>query len=208
MSMLDSLITQTRTALLINEMQLGVCHPDHAMFKAMPQEAQKRGVTGNIIALADAFRAAGQPVFHLPCIHRRDFGDVKRNSLISAMSLKHRGMTEGSPEAAFMPGLEPRPEDYVSTRSSGIFAFLGTDLDLRLRRMGVETVVVTGVSTNLGIPGIVMAAVDFGYNVVIAEDCTAGSDPEVHDMIVREQLRLLGVVTSKDEIIAALSKRG
>lgn len=206
--MLDSLITQTKTALLINEAQLGVCHPDYAMFKAMPQEAAKRGIFDKIIALAEAFRAAKQPVFHLPCIHRPDFGDVKRNSLIAAMSLKHRGMTEGSPEVAFMPGLEPQPEDFVSMRSSGIFAFLGTDLDLRLRRMGVETVVVTGVSTNLGIPGIAIAAVDFGYNVVIAEDCTAGSDPEVHEMIVREQLRLLGVVASKDEIVDALAKRG
>jgi nicotinamidase-related amidase len=205
--MLEKLITQTKTALLINEAQLGVCHPDYAMFKAMPQEAAKRGIFDKIIALAEAFRAAKQPVVHLPCIHRPDFGDVKRNSLISAMSLKHKGMTEGSPESAFMPGLEPKPEDYVSMRSSGIFAFLGTDLDVRLRRMGVETLVATGVSTNLGIPGIAMAAVDFGYNVIIAEDCIAGSDPEVHEIIVREQLRLLGLVTSKDEIIEALSKR-
>jgi nicotinamidase-related amidase len=205
--MLEKLITQTKTALLINEAQLGVCHPDYAMFKAMPQEALKRGIFDNIIALADAFRATKQPVFHLPCNHRPDFGDMQRNSLIAAMSLKHRGMIEGSPETAYMPGLEPRPEDFVSTRSSGIFAFLGTDLNVRLRRMGVETVVATGVSTNLGIPGIAMAAVDFGYNLIIAEDCIAGSDPEVHEIIVREQLRLLGTIASKDDIVTALAQR-
>lgn len=205
--MLEKLLTNTKTALLINELQLGVCHPDYSMFTAMPQEAMKRGIFDKIIALADAFRSANLPVFHLPCSHRPDFGDIKRNSLISAMSLKSRGMIEGSPEAGYMPGLEPRPEDFVSKRSSGIFAFLGTDLDLRLRRMGVDTVVATGVSTNLGIPGIVMAGVDFGYNVIVAEDCIAGSDPEVHDIIVREQLRLLATIASKDEIVAALASR-
>ncbi|MBA3055297.1 MAG: cysteine hydrolase [Sphingomonadales bacterium] len=206
-SVLDRLLTTTKAALLINEAQIGICHPDHAMFKAMPLEAQKRGTMGNIAELDRAFRAAKLPVFHLPCVHRKDFADIKRNSLISAMSLKARGMSEGSPETAFMPGLEPEPEDHISTRSSGIFAFLGTDLDVRLRRLGVETIIATGVSTNLGIPGIAFTAVDMGYNVVIPEDCIAGSDPEVHRVIVEEQLRLVATITSKDEVLAALEKR-
>src|SRR5690606_14797576 len=100
------------------------------------------------------FREKGLPVFHTPAMHRPDLADIKRNSMIAAFVLKTRAMIAGGDDVAFVAGLEPQPSDHVSARSSGIFAFMGTDLDVRLRRLGVGTVVATGVSTNLGIPGI------------------------------------------------------
>jgi len=204
---IERLLNSTRAALLINEMQLGIAHPDYAMFKAMALQAQERGIAPRIARLAEAFRAAALPVFHLPCIHRRDLSDIKKNSLISAMSHKFPSVFAGTPQAEFFPELQPHDEDHISVRSSGIFAFLGTDLNVRLRRMGVETVVATGVSTNLGIPGLAIAGVDYGYNVIVPEDCIAGSDPQVHRIIVDEQIRLLATVTTSDDILAAMPAR-
>ncbi len=120
------------------------------------------------------------------------------------MARKKRTMVIDTIDAAYMPGLEPHPEDHVSLRTSGLFAMLGTDLDVRLRRLGVQTIVATGVSTNLAITGLAMAGVDFGYNVIVPEDCIAGSDPQVHRTIVDEQLRLLALITDSSDILTAL----
>ena len=81
---------------------------------------------------------------------------------------------------------------------------LGTELDAALRRMDVQTIVLTGVSTNLAIPGNTFAAVEMGYYVIVPEDCIASPDPNVHRTIVDNQLRLLARVTTSDEIVAAL----
>jgi nicotinamidase-related amidase len=70
-----------------------------------------------------------------------------------------------------------------------VTAFYGTPLDQLLRNCGVRTVVLTGVSTNLGIPGSAIEAVNRGYSVVIPEDCTAGVWPEAHDFVISQFCR-------------------
>jgi len=200
---IDKRRTQTRPALIINEMQVG----NIKLFAALGDELERRGTVKNIAALAAKFREKGLPVFHTPTMHRPDLADVKRNSMIASMVLKTRAMIVGSDEVAFFPGLEPEPSDLISARSSGLFAFQGTDLNVRLRRMGVETLVVVGISTNLGIPAIAFAAVDLAYDVLVPEDCIAGSSQAVHEMLIQEQLRVVATITSKDEVIAGIEAR-
>jgi nicotinamidase-related amidase len=113
-------------------------------------------------------------------------------------------MKTGSPEAAYVPQLTPHPEDIVIDRPAGLIAFNATTLDATLRRMDISTVVLTGVSTNVAMPGNTMTAVDLGYHVVIPEDCTAGTDAETHKVIVAQQLRMLARITTAEAVIAAL----
>lgn len=193
------------SALVINEMQLGVVDAAHTLFRGLADQVEERGVLDNIARLAAAFRSAGRPVFHTPVVHRPDFADVQPNTLISALTLKGRKMVRGSVEAGFVPSLAPEPHDHVIERTSGLIAFQGTALDSLLRRLGVDTVVIVGVSTNVGVAGCTMAAVELGYNVVIPEDCIAGADPEAHRIIVDRQLRMLARISTTDDVIGALT---
>ena len=68
-----------------------------------------------------------------------------------------------------------------------------------------ETVVLTGISTNVAIPGFTISAVEFGYHVVIPEDCIAGGDPVAHKVIVEHQLRMLATITDHQSVIAAIN---
>lgn len=203
--MIKSLSKGQKAALIVNECQLGLLDKRYAMFPQTAEQAEKRNLVPNIAALLKVFRAKGLPVLHTPAMMHPSLKDVKVNSMIAALSIKHPTMTVGRPEVGFPPGLEPQPDDYVIQRSgSNLIAFHGTTLDLTLRRMGVETVILTGISTNIAIPGLTMAAVENGYHVVIPEDCIAGSSEEAHRVIVNEQLRMLATITTKDEVIAAL----
>lgn len=206
--MIRSLAQGQKAALIINECQLGVIDPRFTGFPALAEQVETRGIVANISELAETFRAVGAPVVHAPVVHRSDFADIKPNSLINSLSLKHRRLAAGSPETDYVEALRPRPEDFVIERTAGIFVFNATSLDALLRRLGVETVVLTGVSTNLAIPGNTMTAVDLGYAVVVPEDCIAGSDPETHRTIVENQLRLLAIMSTADEVAEALRTRG
>jgi nicotinamidase-related amidase len=111
----------------------------------------------------------------------------------------------GRPEAEIHPELAPRPEDVVMSRVHGLSPFHGTELEPVLRAHGVETVILTGVSTNVGIPGASPEAVNRGFAVVVPEDCAAGAWPEAHEFQVRHTLPLLATVTTADDVKAALS---
>ncbi len=202
--MIRSLGSGQKAALIVNECQVGIIDAKYSMFPELAHQVEKRNVVANIAALIAAFRARKLPVMFTPSFLRPDMADKMTNTLISALALKLGTMKAGSVAARYMPSLEPTDEDFVIQRGSGLITFHGTSLDLTLRRLKVETIVVTGVSTNVAIPGIVMAATDHNYHVVVPEDCIAGSDPATHRTIVQEQLRMLATITTKDEVIAAL----
>lgn len=193
-----------RAALIVNECQLGVVDAGYSLFPDLARQVAERGILDRIAGLAAAFRAHGLPVLHTPVIQRPDLADVEANSLINALTLKGGALKAGSPKATYASQLVPQPEDFVIERTAGLIAFNATALDATLRRLGVSTVVLTGVSTNVAMPGNTMTAVDLGYYVVIPEDCIAGADAETHRVIVEQQLRMLARITTADAVIAAL----
>lgn len=203
--MIKSLASGQKPALIVNECQVGVLDPNVAVFPGLANQATERQIVRKIAELLNFFREKSLPVFFTPVIHRPDFADKKPNTLIAALSAKQKSMAAGSAEVAHMPGLEPQDSDFIVPRSEGLIAMLGTSLDVTLRRLGVETVILTGVSTNVALAGMSIAATEFGYNAVIPEDCTAGADPETHKILVENQLRMVATITTKDDVITALS---
>jgi nicotinamidase-related amidase len=202
---IKSLNNGQRAALIINECQLGVIDARYSLFGGLAEQVAARGIIAKIVQLAEVFRAHQLPIFHTPVIHRPDFADIRPNSLINALTLKHRRMARGSAEADYVEALHPEQQDFVIERSAGLISFNATSLDVTLRRLAIDTVVLTGVSTNVAMPGNTATAVDLGYHVVIPEDCIAGSDAQTHAMIVENQLRLLATITTVNEVIEAIN---
>jgi nicotinamidase-related amidase len=161
----------------------------------------------NIARLASAFRVAGLPVAHALVAHRADLGGIVPNSLITARSLKAGGMRVGSAEAEPMEGVVPEPSDYISSRQSGLGMWYGTNLDSTLRNLRVETIVFSGVSTNIALFAGALGAVERGYMAVLAEDATAGAAAESHNWMITNALPLLATISSVDEIITELASR-
>ena len=78
-----------------------------------------------------------------------------------------------------VPELAPKPGDVVVTKRQW-GAFYGTELDLVLRRRGVRTIVLGGISTNFGVESTVRDAWERGYELVFAEDAMAAMAAEAH----------------------------
>lgn len=191
-------------ALIISECQRGILEPERSVSPGLAAMAAARNVVGRTATLATEFRARGLPVVHCIIEHRADFKGMRPNSYLGAMSLKHRSMTVGSEDVEIPADLGPEQSDIVSSRATGLTAFYGTDLDVMLRLENVATLVLAGVSSNIALPGLALEAVNRGYSVVLAEDCTAGSSPETHEFMVSNMLTLLARITPAVDVISRL----
>lgn len=194
-----------RAALITIECQNGPTNPAFSGPEGLPQQCEERGIIEKISILAHAFRSHSLPVFHGTLAHRDDWAGSNVNSPLLGSNRKKRKMLRGGHEVELHPKLGAQPEDFVLERLHGVTAFYGTPLDQLLRNCGVETVVLAGVSTNLGIPGAAIEAVNRGYAVVVPEDCTAGVWPEAHEFVITQFLPPLAVVTTSAEVMESLS---
>lgn len=111
------------------------------------------------LRLLSAWRDAGLPLIHV----RHD--SVKPGS----------PFTPGLPGNALRPGFEPQGSEPLVTKSVNA-AFIGTDLDLRLRRLGVEHVVLFGLTTDMCVSTTARVAANLGYRVTVVGDATACFD--------------------------------
>jgi nicotinamidase-related amidase len=194
-----------RAALVINECQNAMINGDHSDNDGLVREITERGVTKQISALADACRAMGALVAHSTIVLRPD-GVGTASSCLLLGALRRRGTcVEGRAGAEIHPDLTPQPEDYVSRRVHGLSPFHGTELEPVLRERGVETVIVTGVSTNVGVPGTCLELINRGFTAVVPEDAIAGSSREIHDFQVANILPLLATVTTTADVLKALA---
>jgi nicotinamidase-related amidase len=159
-----------------------------------------------IAELASTFRAAGLPVVHCHIAHRPDLAGVSANSLLGALTIKNRTLIAGTPDTLPPPELAPHHDDHVSTRATGITAFYGTDLDATLRLRSVETIVLTGVSTDVAIPGLALEAVNRGYYVRIPADCVAGTSARSTEFMLNGLLPVIARITDAAAVLASLAE--
>jgi hypothetical protein len=92
-------------------------------------------------------------------------------------------MNPGPDWAEILPELGPEAGDVVVTKHHPC-AFNGTDLDIQLRRRGIQTIVLCGVATNIGVEATARVGLEHGYNLVFAEDAMAARDAELHAVSV------------------------
>ena len=83
-------------------------------------------------------------------------------------------------------------------------AFYGTDLELQLRRRGIDTIVLCGISTNIGVESTARNAWELGFNLVIAEDACSAASAEQHNNSINHIYPRIARVRSVEEILNAL----
>jgi biuret amidohydrolase len=137
---------------------------------------------------------------------RPDGAGAATNCLLLAATRKStRPLLPGSPQQAPVAALAPADGEWVVTRWHGVTPFHGTELDALLRNLGVRTVVATGVSVNIGILGLVLEAVNAGYQVVIPSEAVTGTPDEYVAAVMEHTLRLLATLAPVDRVVGVWS---
>lgn len=84
-------------------------------------------------------------------------------------------------------------------------AFANTPLDEQLRLRGIDTVVLTGISTNAGVESTLRQGTGLGFAFIVAEDACSSQDGEEHRFAFEKTFPRLAQVRTADEIIEALA---
>lgn len=128
-------------------------------------------VVERIAALTVAARAAGRPVVYVNDAHLP--GDFEER-------IWGRHARAGTPGARVVDELAPQPEDITLTKRvySG---FHETGLDASLRAREVDTVILTGVLTDICVRHTAADALYRGYRIVVPPDAVEALSQEAHD---------------------------
>jgi len=191
-------------AVLTMELQRGVMG-DLASFPALAEAAAAVGVPSNAGRLVKAARSLGVPVVHLTAEFRADrAGSAANTPLHSAVLRRVDHLLEGTDAVEVIPEIGPESVDLIIPRRHGVSPFSGTSLDAVLRNLGVQTVIVSGVSVNLGVLGLCIEAVNLGYQVVVATDAVCGIPQAYADQVLAETIALIATLGTTDEVLVAL----
>jgi gluconolactonase len=161
------------TALIIQDMQNDVIIEGGAFADSgAPAHATSQNAVANVARLADACRAAGVPVIHVWYIVEPGAPGLKQNAPLFQGVRESNALVRGTWGAAPAEGLEPKDGDHVveKMRMNG---FYDTRLDILLRGLGAETIVVCGAWTNMSIEHTARHGADAGYEVYVASDGTS-----------------------------------
>ncbi|MCC7024292.1 MAG: cysteine hydrolase [Thermomicrobiales bacterium] len=197
-------LVPANTALLIVDMQNDNLSPGGAASESGAVEhAREQDVVAHVRALAYAARAAGVPVFHNHFVVEPGAPGVGRNAPLFA-SISGGGMVvRGTWGATPVAGVEPRLGDFTLERAR-MSAFNGTQLDILLRNLGVSTVVVCGVWTNMAVEHTARDAADRGYRVVVVSDATSTINAEWQHAALNYALTNIATIATTEQVVAAL----
>ncbi len=110
----------------------------------------------------------------------------------------------GSWEAAVIDELAPRETDYMIPKYRWS-AFFQTYLDLALRTRGIDTIILAGGSTDVGVASTAYSARDLDYNLVIVPDACSSQETDNHDQLMKRIFPRMSRVRQSDAVAAMLN---
>jgi len=193
-----------RSALIIQDLQNDVIIEGGAFADSgAPAHATAQNVVGNVADLAAACRSAGVPVIHVWYIVEAGASGLKQNAPLFQGVKEANALVRGTWGAAPAEGLEAQDGDHVveKMRMNG---FYETRLDILLRGLGAEQLIITGAWTNMSIEHTARHGADAGYEVVVPSDGTSTTGDEWQNAALNYAMTNVAKVATCAEIKSAL----
>lgn len=193
-------------ALVVVDMQNGFCKPDGFMDKLGLDYTPSAAVIEPVARLIGIVRRAGLPIFFTRYWLKPDYSDAGRLLEVLPAVKDHGGMVRETWDGALIEELRPQPGDETldKTRHS---AFYETDFNDRLTRLGIDTLVICGVTTNVCVEATARDGFARDYRIAIVSDASAAVTPEMHTGTLTTIEYCMGEVATVDEVQAALAGR-
>lgn len=160
-----------KTALVLIDLQNGILSMDTAPYPAAQILEKGR-------SLAAWFRAAGATVVLVNVDFGPDFSDAPQGEADAALQRGDR-----PDDWAELAEDLVEPGDLLVTKHQW-GAFHGTDLDVKLRRRGIDTIVLGGIATNFGVESTLRAGWEHGYNMIVVDDACTSISEDLHQMAI------------------------
>jgi gluconolactonase len=197
-------IDPKESALVIQDLQNDVIVEGGAFADSgAPAHATAQNVVANVRGLADACRKAGVPVIHVWYVVDPGAAGLKLNAPLFEGVESANALVRGTWGAAPAEGLEQQDGDFVVEKMR-MNAFYDTRLDILLRGLGVETLIITGAWTNMSIEHTARHGADAGYEIVVVSDGTSTVSDEWQNVALNYALTNVGRSATAQEVAASL----
>ena len=187
-----------RTALLVMDVQTGIVERFAADGGAL-----LRAVGG----AAAAARRAGVPVVFVRIGFRPGAPEISRRNRAFAARAGAMDMGLDDPVTQIHPAVAPEAGDIVVVKKR-VSAFAGSDLEVVLRSLDVETLVLTGIATSGVVLSTLRQAADLDYDLTVLRDCCADGDEEVHRVLLDKVFPRQAAVMDSTAWAQSLSETG
>src|SRR5262245_54665762 len=201
---LEETCNSVRTALLVYDMQVGI----------IGQLKNGREIVTRVKAALDAARVAGLRVFftrHLS-LPNEAAGVFQLRMAMAWQRVKTIGEVQpwflrGSPGFELVPELEPLPSEVIFDKIP-MSAFDATPLDIALRDCGINSFIIAGVATEIGIEPTVRHGADLGYIPIVVTDACGAGHPEAGERALAS-IRFMGdaILTDIRTIVEVLCRK-
>lgn len=191
--MSELILDPRHTAVVVIDLQKGIVG-----FPGSPHSAES--VIANTVALLDAARSTGAQPILVHVGRSPDGGDG-----LQVASDQPMRVTGALPPdwSELIRELNRQPNDIVILKRQW-GAFYGTDLELQLRRRGLNTIILCGIATEIGVESTARDAYERGFEQVFAEDAMTTRTAESHANSIANIFPRMGRVRDTAEIAAAL----
>lgn len=194
----------SRCALIIQDMQNDVVMEGGAFADSgSPIHCREQNAIANVARLAEHCRKVGVPVIHVHFLVPPGAPGLTLNAPLFEGVVDNNALVEGTWGGSPVADLEPRAGDYV-VKKNRMSAWEGSQLETILKAEGRDMIIETGAWTNMSIEHTARTGADKGYVMVIPEDGCSTMNADWHNASINYALQNVALVTSTDEVIAAL----
>jgi len=184
-------------AVVCVECQNGVLGPE----SVLPALAADSGdLVEKIRRLLDAARASGIRVVHATYEGTLGGNPTGTARIWRALGPATAGWAPGTVATQVIPELLA-PSDLVLPRHHGLFPTLDSELLPVLKGLGVQTVVLAGVSLNLALPHTAGHTSQAGFRLIVPRDAVGGTPADYAEQVINNTIAVLGRITTVDELI-------
>ncbi len=195
-------LSPRKTALIVVDVQNDFCHPQGAFAKRGFTLSHVERAVDNLLSFMDHCRKSSVPIVFVRTNHSQ-WTDTQTWTERMEGAAREMRICRSDSWGAHFYRVKPQESDFVVTkhRFSG---FVGTDLNLALRSRGIETLLMTGVATNVCVETTARDAFNLDYRIILVEDCCGAFFNEEHASALRNISQYFGVVTDSKSIAASL----